>query len=71
MGATAEDTGKPYPQIALNWLRHQPAMATPIIGARTPHHLEDNLGAAGWELTAEQVKRLDAVSAPPSLYPYR
>jgi aryl-alcohol dehydrogenase-like predicted oxidoreductase len=71
VGGIAEETGKTYAQIALNWLLRQPAVVAPIIGARTVHQLEDNLGAVGWELTPEQVQRLDTVSAPLSLYPYR
>jgi aryl-alcohol dehydrogenase-like predicted oxidoreductase len=34
-------------------------------------HLEDNLGAAGWELSEEQVKRLSEASALEDVYPYR
>lgn len=71
VGDIAEETGKTYAQIALNWLLRQPAVAAPIIGARTMHQLDDNLGAVGWELTPEQVRRLDEVSAPPGIYPYR
>jgi aryl-alcohol dehydrogenase-like predicted oxidoreductase len=67
----AEETGKTYAQIALNWLLRQPRVAAPIIGARTVRQLDDNLGAVGWELTPEQVQRLDEVSAPPGIYPYR
>ncbi|HLX70520.1 MAG TPA: aldo/keto reductase, partial [Verrucomicrobiae bacterium] len=37
---------------------------------RTEEQLRDNLGAIGWNLTAEQVKRLDAVSAIAPIYPY-
>jgi aryl-alcohol dehydrogenase-like predicted oxidoreductase len=43
----------------------------PIIGARTPEQLEDNLGAVGWELTDEELARLDQVSAVEEGYPYR
>ena len=39
--------------------------------ARTPEQLEDNLGAVGWELTDEEVDRLNDVSAIPAGYPYR
>jgi diketogulonate reductase-like aldo/keto reductase len=41
-----------------------------VIGARTDEQLADNLGAADLELGAEERARLDAVSAPPLLYPY-
>jgi len=33
--------------------------------------LEDNLGAAGWELSEEQVARLSKASAIEDVYPYR
>ena len=45
-------------------------MATVIVGARDEAQLRQNLGAVGWNLTAEQVARLDAASAPAVAYPY-
>ena len=71
VGEVAEARGKTYPQVALAWLRAQPTVVAPIIGARTPEQLADNLGAIGWELTAEELDRLDAVSAIEEGYPYR
>jgi aryl-alcohol dehydrogenase-like predicted oxidoreductase len=66
----ANETGKTVPQIALNWLLQRPTVSTLVIGARNEKQLRDNLGAVGWNLTAEQIKRLDAVSAVPPIYPY-
>jgi aryl-alcohol dehydrogenase-like predicted oxidoreductase len=66
----AADTGKTVAQIALNWLLQRPTVATVIIGARNEEQLRENLGAAGWSLTAEQVARLDAASATVPIYPY-
>ena len=66
----AKETGKTVPQIALNWLLQRPTVSTLVIGARNEAQLQDNLGAVGWNLTAEQMKRLDAVSAIPPIYPY-
>jgi aryl-alcohol dehydrogenase-like predicted oxidoreductase len=65
----AEETGKLIPQIALNWLLQRPTVSTVIIGARTEQQLEENLGAVGWALSAEQVARLDAASATLPSYP--
>ncbi len=65
-----KETGKSVPQIALNWLLQRPTVATVIIGARNEEQLRQNLGAVGWNLTAEQVARLDAASAPRIAYPY-
>ncbi|HRX61374.1 MAG TPA: aldo/keto reductase [Candidatus Competibacter sp.] len=66
----AAETGKTVPQIALNWLLQRPSVATVIIGARDEHQLRENLGAVGWNLTAEQVVKLDQASAVPKIYPY-
>jgi aryl-alcohol dehydrogenase-like predicted oxidoreductase len=66
----AKETGKTVPQIALNWLIQRPSVATIIIGARNEEQLKQNLGAVGWNLTAEQVTKLDAASAVPLAYPY-
>ena len=32
--------------------------------------IRDSLGAVGWNLTAEQVAKLDAASEKPKIYPY-
>jgi aryl-alcohol dehydrogenase-like predicted oxidoreductase len=66
----AKETGKTVPQIALNWLLQRPTVSTVIIGARDEKQLKDNLGAIGWNLTAEQVKKLDRASAVTLAYPY-
>ncbi len=70
LDAIAAETGKSVPQIAINWLLQRPSVATVIIGARNETQLRDNLGAAGWSLSAEQIARLDAASAVTLPYPY-
>ena len=57
-------------RVALAWLLGRPAVTSVIIGGRTAAQIEDNLGAASLALGAEERARLDAVSAPPILYPY-
>ena len=66
----AAETGKSIPQIAINWLLQRPTVANVIIGARNEEQLRHNLAAAGWNLTTEQVAKLDAASDVPSAYPY-
>ena len=66
----AGETGKSIPQIALNWLLQRPTVATILIGARDEKQLRENLGAVGWQLSQEQMARLDAVSAVTPPYPY-
>ncbi len=66
----AEETGKSVPQIALNWLLQRPTVANIIIGARDEAQLKQNLDAVGWNLTIDQVKKLDAASDRDVIYPY-
>jgi aryl-alcohol dehydrogenase-like predicted oxidoreductase len=66
----AAELDKTVPQIALNWLLQRPSVSTIIIGARDEAQLRQNLGALGWNLTPEQVAKLDAASAVPMTYPY-
>ncbi|AZV39045.1 aldo/keto reductase [Komagataeibacter xylinus] len=57
-------------QVALAWVAQRPAITSIVIGARTEAQLVDNLKAADLVLSAEDISRLDAASAPPLLYPY-
>ncbi|HWL09865.1 MAG TPA: aldo/keto reductase [Planctomicrobium sp.] len=66
----AEETGKTVTQVALNWLLQRPSVSNIVMGARTEEQLRENLGAVGWNLTAEQVEKLDDVSRRPPTYPY-
>ena len=66
----ARETGKTVPQVALNWLLQRPTVANVIIGARNEEQLRQNLGAVGWNLTRDQVSRLDAASERTLAYPY-
>ncbi|MBI0329488.1 aldo/keto reductase [Burkholderia plantarii] len=66
----AAETGKTIPQIALNWLLQRPTVATVLIGARNEEQLRQNLGAVGWNLTPEQVAKLDVASRVEPAYPY-
>ncbi|KOV26999.1 aldo/keto reductase [Streptomyces sp. XY431] len=70
LDAIAAETGRTVPQVALNWLLRRPTVSSVIIGARNEEQLRQNLGAVGWELTAEQVARLDAASVRTAPYPY-
>jgi aryl-alcohol dehydrogenase-like predicted oxidoreductase len=66
----AAETGKTVAQIAINWLLQRPTVSSIIIGARNEEQLRQNLDAVGWNLTVEQVKKLDAASEVPTIYPY-
>jgi aryl-alcohol dehydrogenase-like predicted oxidoreductase len=70
VGEIARARGATMSQVALNWVRRKPGVATIIIGARRTPQLEDNLAAAGWSLTDAEMERLDQASATPPIYPY-
>src|SRR5580692_9197770 len=64
------ETGKTVPQVALNWLLQRPTISSVIIGARNEEQLRQNLGAVGWNLTADQIAQLSRASQRPMIYPY-
>ena len=69
LAAIAAQRGVSISQVALNWVLRKPGVDTVIIGARNEQQLRDNLAAASWTLTEDEVERLDAVSALPLPYP--
>ena len=66
----SKETGKPIPQIALNWLLHRPSVVNVIIGARDEKQLRQNLAAADWKLSPAQIAKLDKASNITPIYPY-
>jgi aryl-alcohol dehydrogenase-like predicted oxidoreductase len=66
----ARDRGVSAAQVALAWLLGRPGVASVIVGARTDEQLSGNLKAAELELSEEERRRLDEVSAPPLIYPH-
>jgi aryl-alcohol dehydrogenase-like predicted oxidoreductase len=70
LDAVAKETGKSVPQVALNWLLQRPSISSVIFGARNEEQLRQNLGAAGWNLSATQVAKLDKASDVTPVYPY-
>jgi aryl-alcohol dehydrogenase-like predicted oxidoreductase len=65
----AQEAEKSITQVALNWLLQRPTVSSVIIGARNEEQLVQNLGAVGWQLSPEQMARLNAVSALTPSYP--
>jgi aryl-alcohol dehydrogenase-like predicted oxidoreductase len=70
MLAIARDRAVTPPQVAINWVKGKPGVDTVILGARNEEQLRDNLAAANWDLSAEEMARLDEASAVPEPYPY-
>jgi aryl-alcohol dehydrogenase-like predicted oxidoreductase len=55
----ADEIGRPASQVALNWLRQRQTLTIPIIGARRATQIQDNLKCLEWQLTSEQIAKLD------------
>jgi aryl-alcohol dehydrogenase-like predicted oxidoreductase len=62
--AIADEVGRSPAQVAANWVRQQQSrsLMIPILGARSAAQLKDNLAILEWELTADQLRRLDEAS---------
>lgn len=61
--AIAAESGHSPAQVALAWLLQRPGAPIPIVGARTPEQLQDNLGALDVRLDEARLRQLDAASA--------
>ncbi len=66
----ADEIGKPLAQVALAWAQAQPGVSSLIIGATKVAQLEDNSQSLSIALTAEQMGKLNAASAPDLIHPY-
>jgi aryl-alcohol dehydrogenase-like predicted oxidoreductase len=70
LDAISAESGLSVPQVAINWLLTRPTVSSVIIGARDAGQLEQNLAAVDRSLDADQVSRLEAVSAKTAPYPH-
>jgi aryl-alcohol dehydrogenase-like predicted oxidoreductase len=59
LASIAQAKGATPGQIALAWLLAQKPWIVPIPGTRKPHRLEENLGAADVELTADELAEIE------------
>jgi aryl-alcohol dehydrogenase-like predicted oxidoreductase len=64
VAAIAKDRGVGRAQIALAWLRHNPVVVAPLVGASKPSHLEDAVASLEIELTDDEVTALEAPYTP-------
>jgi len=54
----------PPAQVAMAWVLRQPAIASPIVGATKPNHLEDAVAGLSLALSDDERTRLDALYRP-------
>jgi aryl-alcohol dehydrogenase-like predicted oxidoreductase len=56
--------GRTLLELAFSWLLAQPAVASVIAGATRPEQLEQNVAAADWILSTEELAEIDRLSGP-------
>ncbi|RFC71502.1 MULTISPECIES: aldo/keto reductase [unclassified Streptomyces] len=64
VGAIAEARGVTRAQVALAWLRRNPVVAAPVVGARTIQQIDDAVASLDLDLTDEEARRLEAPYTP-------
>ena len=65
----AEKYNATVSQVALNWVRQKSFVSSVIVGVRNLNQLKDNLGAVNFEISEEDIKYLDEITAPERPYP--
>ena len=58
------DRGRSLLELAFSWLLAQPVVASVIAGATRPEQLEQNVAAAGWKLTPEDLAEIHRLTTP-------
>jgi len=64
VGALAQARGVSQAQIALAWLRHQPVVVAPLLGASTTAQIDDAVASLGIVLTDEELGQLETPYTP-------
>jgi aryl-alcohol dehydrogenase-like predicted oxidoreductase len=58
----AEERGKTVLDVAIGWLISHPYVPSVIAGATKPEQVEQNVKAAEWRLTPEEMSEIDAIT---------
>lgn len=59
----AESCGHTILELAVSWLLMRPVISSVIAGATKPEQIAANVGAAGWQMTPEDLAQIDAIVA--------
>jgi aryl-alcohol dehydrogenase-like predicted oxidoreductase len=59
----AVERGHTLLELAVSWLARRPQVASVIAGATRPEQVEQNVHAAGWALTDEEMQAIDRLTA--------
>jgi 1-deoxyxylulose-5-phosphate synthase len=61
LSAWAKDHGRGLNELAQAWLLAQPQVCSVITGAKTREHLSDNVKAADWNLSSDDLNEIEAI----------
>jgi aryl-alcohol dehydrogenase-like predicted oxidoreductase len=64
VAGVAQARGVSRAQVALAWLRHNPVVAAPIVGASRPSHLDDAVASLDIDLTDDEIAELEGPYTP-------
>lgn len=59
MDAVAAEHERPVAQVAINWSTQKNFVGTALVGVRNEQEAAENCAAFDWELSADEIKRLD------------
>lgn len=59
----ADEAGRTLAELAIAWVLQRPGITCALCGAKRPDQIRETVGAMTWELTAEQLARIDAAIA--------
>lgn len=68
--AVAAELGRPVAQVALAWVTSRAGVSSVLMGASRPEQVLQNAASLDIVFSTEQLARLEAVGAPPTLNPY-
>jgi aryl-alcohol dehydrogenase-like predicted oxidoreductase len=69
--AVAKELDRSPAQVALSWITKRPGVVSTIIGATKPEQLRENLEALALDIPASLAAKLEELSRPPLVFPYR
>lgn len=61
--AIAESQGKTCGQLAVNWVTHQPGVASALVGVKNDRQVEENLNAVSWQMDAGSGNQINEIFA--------
>lgn len=71
MEEIAKERQQSVSNVAMNYVLSKPPIRSVIFSVRNEEQLKQNIDASDWQLTPDEIARLDEVSEAEGIYPYR